>query len=127
MSGHRFTLAEDDADLLFFMHRMLSKLYPDSSIASFSNAEDAFRHILDTGTEILVTNHGMGKMSGTQLVQALRDRGFQIPIIMISGNPAAKPEAMAAGATEFLDKHADAKVLEQHILRLIPDGGNVGA
>ena len=33
-------------------------------------------------------------------------------IIMISGNPAAAEEARQAGATEFLDKHTDMKVLE---------------
>ena len=51
-------------------------------------------------------------MNGAQLIRELRDRKSDIPIIMISGNPAAAEEARQAGATEFLDKHTDMKVLE---------------
>src|SRR4051794_29604509 len=101
---YRFTLAEDDPDQLFLMHRMLSKAFPDASIASFSNAEDALRHIVATGTDILITNHAMGAMDGTELIRELRQREYRIPIIMISGTQAAEAEARSAGATEFLNK-----------------------
>jgi len=119
MRAYRFTLADDDATMLFLMHRMLSKLFPGSSIASFSNAEDALAHILNTGADILITDHGMGRMDGTQLIRELRARKSEIPIIMISGNPDAAQEARRAGATEFLDKGAEMKVLEAHVRSLI--------
>lgn len=35
----------------------------------FSNAKDALAHIRDRGTDILITNHGMGKMTGTDLIR----------------------------------------------------------
>src|SRR4051812_5721789 len=105
--------------MLFLTHRMLSKVFPNSSIASFSNAEDAFVHIIDTGTDILITDHGMGLMSGADLIRELRPRNIQIPIIMWSGCPTAEEEARLAGATEFLNKHLDLKVLEHHIRTLI--------
>jgi DNA-binding response OmpR family regulator len=119
MKPYRFTLADDDANMLFFMHRMLSQVFPDSSIASFSSAEDALKHIIHTGTDILITDHAMGHMDGAQLIRELRARKSKIPIIMISGNPKAREEALAAGATEFLDKHIEMKVLEAHIRSLI--------
>ena len=120
MRAYRFTLAEDDPNTLFLLHFMLSRLYPGSSIASFSRAEDALIHIVDTGTDILVTDHGMGTMSGTELVRELRQRDFTFPIIMISGDSAAAAEAFQAGATEFLDKSSDTRILEQRIRNLVP-------
>jgi DNA-binding response OmpR family regulator len=115
MTGHRFTLADDDADLLFLLHRKLSREYPESSIATFSNAADALAHIVDTGTEILITDHGMGEMSGAELIRQLRRRGFTFPIIMLSGSPDAQHEALSAGANEFLEKHTDIDIIWSHI------------
>ncbi len=119
MKPYRFTLADDDPDALFLLHRMLARVYPESHISTFSAAEDALTHILDIGTDILITNHGMGQMSGTELIRQLRLRKFVLPIIMISGSPEAKQEALAAGATEFLEKGLPSRVFEAHIRALV--------
>jgi len=119
MKAYRFTLADDDPNMLFLMHYMLSNAFPHSSIASFSSAEDALRYILDTGTDILITDHAMGSMNGAQLIRQLRNLKSEIPIIMISGNPAARDEAQLAGATEFLDKRVGMKVLEGTVRNLL--------
>jgi putative two-component system response regulator len=118
MKAHRITLVDDDPDSLFLLHRMLLRLYPKSSIATFSNAEDALAHILDTGTEFLITSQFMRDMTGTQLILELRLNQWTIPIIMISSNSLVKREAIEAGATEFLDKHIDPTALEAHIRAL---------
>jgi putative two-component system response regulator len=119
MKAHRITLVDDDPDFLFVVHRMLLRLYPKSSIATFSNAEDALAHILGPGTEFLITNQFMREMTGTQLILELRLSQRTIPIIMISSNPIAKRQALEAGATEFLDKHIPPRVLEAHIRALL--------
>jgi Response regulator containing CheY-like receiver, AAA-type ATPase, and DNA-binding domains len=118
MKAHRITLVDDDPDSLFLLHRMLLRLYPKSSIATFSNAEDALAHILETGTEFLITSQFMREMTGTQLILELRLNQWTIPIIMISSSPLVKREALEAGATEFLDKHIDPTALEAHIRAL---------
>src|SRR5258706_13416545 len=120
MRAYRITLAEDDPDTLFLTHTMLAAAFPHSSISTFSNAEDALKHILDAGTEILITDHGMGSMSGTELIRQLRSHGLQLPIIMISGDSRAEEPARAAGPTQFLLKKADARELEHHMRRLLP-------
>src|SRR5438874_4566598 len=99
MEKYRFTLAEDDETELFLLYHTISTAFSGSSISSFSNAEDALSHILETGTDILITDHGMGRMSGTELITELRRKGMTIPIIMLSGNPDAQEEARRAGAT----------------------------
>jgi DNA-binding NtrC family response regulator len=121
MKPHRFTLADDDADALFLLHKLIEKLYPHSSVATFSNAEDAFVHILETGTDFLITDHGMGTMSGTELIKALRDKKSDLPIIMISSNPMVRAEAEAAGANAFVERSLSTKTLEAEIERLLPE------
>ena len=120
MRAYRITLAEDDPDTLFLTHTMLARAFPHSSISTFSNAGDALKHILDAGTDILITDHGMGSMTGAELIRQLRKRGLQLPIIMISGDVRAEEEGRAAGANQFLMKKANANELEHHIRRLLP-------
>src|SRR5919205_1253915 len=112
MEQYRFTVAEDDETELFLLYHSLSTTYPRSNIASFTNAEDALQHIIATGTDILITDHGMGTMSGTELISELRRRGYTFPIIMVSGNPKAEEEARQAGASAFLLKSADRKQVQ---------------
>jgi len=122
MEAHRFTLVDDDSDTLCLLHRMIARLYPESSIAMFSDAEDALTHILETGTDILITNHGTGKISGMDLIRQLRVRNLDLPIIMMSANSGAEEEAMAAGATKFVDKRVAHRVFEAHIRALVEVG-----
>ena len=121
MSEHRFTLADDDADALFLLHRMIEQVYPNSSISMFSNAEDALAHIRDTGTDILITNHGMGKMTGTDLIRTLRAQKVEIPIVMVSGNPEVRKEAEEAGANAFVEKTLDMQAIRNCIRELLRD------
>ena len=85
-------MAEDDEAELFLLHHTISRAFPHSSISTFTNAEDALADILDTGTDILITDHGMGKMSGTELIRDLRKRGFKLPIVMVPATQALKPK-----------------------------------
>jgi CheY-like chemotaxis protein len=74
MKAHRITIVDDNPDSLSLPHRMILRLYPKSSIATFSNAEDALAHILGTGTELLTISQFMRKMTGAQLILDLRLR-----------------------------------------------------
>jgi DNA-binding response OmpR family regulator len=121
MKAHRITLADDDTDALFLLHRMVEQLYPGSSISTFSNAEDALAHIRDTGTDILITNHGMGEMTGTELIRTLRAQKVDIPIVMVSGNPQVREEAAEAGADAFVEKSLDMTSIRSRIQELLRD------
>jgi len=121
MKAHRITLADDDADALFFLNTMLEGMYPNSSIAMFSNAADTLSHILETGTDLLITDHGMGNMTGADLIRILRQKNIQIPIIMVAGDPAVREEAAAAGATIFIQKSLSTNLLEDQIRLLLPE------
>ena len=120
MNKHfRFTLAEDDENFLFLLHHALASGFPGSSLATFTNAEDALNHIQNSGADIVITNHGMGAMSGTEMIRRLRKQGFTLPIIMVSGSEDAEQEAREAGATEFLHKDVALKRVVADVLKLL--------
>jgi DNA-binding response OmpR family regulator len=121
MKAHRFTIAEDDVDALFLLNRMIQQLYPDSSISTFTNAEDALAHIRDVGTDMVITNHGMGEMTGTEMIRLLRAQKVEVPIIMISGNPQVRQEAEEVGANAFFEKTLDMASILKRIQELLPD------
>ncbi len=110
--------------MLFFLHRFLSRTHPDASISTFTKAEDALSQILATGTDILITDHGMGSMSGTELIHELRGRGVTIPIIMLSGSPEEAAEAKLAGANQFIDKNTEWKGIEQRVHEIVEGLGS---
>jgi CheY-like chemotaxis protein len=115
-----FTIAEDDPDFRFFLERMVSRSFPGAGVASFSNAEGALQHILEAGTDILLTDHAMGVMTGTDLIRELRQRGFTTPIIMISGSPHSEEESLAAGVSEFLSKDLAMDEIREHVRKWLP-------
>src|SRR4051812_4767400 len=117
--GLRFTLTDDDEKYLFLMHHLLSQAFPGASIASFSNPGDALQHVLNVGTDILITDHGMGQVNGTELIRGLREHGCAIPIIMISGDETAEKEAHEAGANEFLHKNVGLNKLLEKVKKFL--------
>jgi CheY-like chemotaxis protein len=116
----RITLADDDPELLLRAQTAISKHFPHATFSAFSSAEQALDHILHAGADLLVTNHVMGGMSGIELIRRLREHGFQIPIIMVSGSEKAERPAREAGATHFINKDDADRELCPAIEKFLP-------
>lgn len=100
----RLSLIDDDRTTLFLVERLLKQKFPEADVECFDCPLQAFDHIHRSGTDALITDHGMGPMTGTELIRQLRAENLHIPMVMISNNPEAAREAMAAGADDFIDK-----------------------
>ena len=100
----RLSLIDDDSTTLFLVERLLKQRFPDAEISCFDCPLKAFEQIRRSGTDVVITDHGLGPMTGAELIQQLRAEKVRIPMVMISNNPEAANEAKAAGADDFVDK-----------------------
>ncbi|HKQ38760.1 MAG TPA: response regulator [Verrucomicrobiae bacterium] len=118
MSPLHFSLTDDDPTSLFLVERLLKRKFPGAEVSCFECPIKTLEHVHRGGTNALITDHGMGPMTGTELIQQLRAENVAIPMVMISNNPEAAAEAMAAGADDFVDK-ADINRLPEVLKRML--------
>ena len=91
------------------------------AVTAVHGGEEALK-ALDGGctADVMITDHEMPGMSGLALAEALRDRGWGGPILLLSANPAAIRVADAAAlSVTVLQKPA----LRRDLLRLLSDLG----
>jgi CheY-like chemotaxis protein len=81
--------------------------------AGFPSAEDFLSSQVVAATTCLITDMQMPGLNGLELQQALRSRGNETPIIVITGRPNEKhrTSALDAGAIGFLSKPIDEQSL----------------
>ena len=98
-------LIDDDAafrrSLVFLLESM------GWTVASHASAEDFLAAAPEPGaTACLVLDIRMPMMSGLELQQVLRQRGWQVPIVFITGHGDVElaVQAMKHGACDFLEK-----------------------
>lgn len=87
------------------------------TVATFASAEAFLTSDLLRKVPCLIADIRMPGMSGLDLQSRLNDEGFRIPIIFITahGDEKMRIRAMRAGASAFLAKPFDRKVLLERI------------
>ncbi|MDZ7803606.1 sigma-54 dependent transcriptional regulator [Thiohalophilus sp.] len=85
----------------------------------FQDPLEAFEYFKNHPVELIVSDLRMPNMSGTELLQAVRDEDQSIPFIIITGyaNVDSAIEAMRLGATDFIKKPYDMDELQMLIER----------
>ena len=84
--------------------QIVRQTLPDAEILITADGLGALRSFQDRGADFVVTNHHMPHMNGPELTRELRRQAPALPILMISVDASAKPDAESAGATWFLTK-----------------------
>lgn len=122
-SDARVLLIDDDADVRGALSRLLRSA--GWNVTSFASAQ-AF---LDSGTldafDCLVLDIRMPGVSGPELHAILRAHGSLLPVIFLSGycDVRMSVEAIKLGATDVLEKPADADLLLQAIADAVEQHG----
>jgi len=77
--------------------------------ATFTSAEHFLQSALFAQVTCLITDLQMPGQSGIELQEALRSRGYQMPVILVTAYPNDKDRTRALnnGAVEFLSKPFD--------------------
>ncbi len=119
-SAGRVLLVDDDPDLLEALRRALAGVGHD--VVTATDGLEALR-LLDGPDpfDAVVSDISMPRMTGIELLRAVRDRDFDLPVLLITGEPdvATAIEAVEWGAYKYIPKPPDLDVLRQHVRRAV--------
>lgn len=116
----RLALADDQALVRSGLGALLAAL-PGVEVVLEAEAGDVLLQALsDTRVDVVLSDIRMPGLDGLQLVQALRARGDQTPVILLTtfDEPDLALRAAAAGAQGFLLKDASPDDLHEAIIRV---------
>ena len=100
----RVIVVDDHEWILEIAVEIVRQTLSQAVIVTAKDGLEALGKFQSGGADFVVTNHHMPHMDGATLIHELRALAPDLPIVMISVNPDAKYDAMAAGADWFLTK-----------------------
>ena len=105
MSKKRIFVVDDDPKI----GELFAKVLGRDGYASqgFTSAEPLLQAIDDgTAPDLVLTDLMMPDMSGMELIEALRERGLTVPVIVMTAHSSVQTavEAMRLGAFHYLQK-----------------------
>ena len=109
-------LVDDDARIRQVLSRLL-KSTGTMTIHEASDGEEALDTLLNIQAQLILTDYHMPRMDGISFVRALRARGDQTPVIMVSGHSESHDIVLAirAGVDNYLPKPINPEVLFERI------------
>jgi CheY-like chemotaxis protein len=101
MRSRKFLVVDDNHDSRFLLTKTLLRKFPQSIVQECQDSEPAQTEARNGQLDAIVA-HRSADMDGLTLIRTLRQANPAVPIIMVSGIDRTA-EALAAGATEFLN------------------------
>ena len=77
--------------------------------AEVSHGEDALNKLDSANFDLVITDVMMPKVDGFELVKSMRERGYDMPVLMITamGSPEDKRTGFRAGVDDYMVKPID--------------------
>ena len=102
----RILIADDDPLACRILTRMLPSEY---TVHSFGDGEQAFRHFLEQGAEIILTDLRMPRMNGFELLTRALEINPEVIVFIITGHSSIDNavEAIKKGAYDYIAKPFD--------------------
>ncbi len=127
MSLPRLLLAEDDEGTRFLLTTFFTK--KGFAIVAVDNGHDAVAVLRSGDVDVAVLDVMMPGMSGTQVVEEIRDAGIETPIIIATahGESEAVVHALSVGADDYVTKPFDLAVLHARVLVRLRQSQRPGA
>lgn len=110
-------VVDGDAQQRAALSQLLSHLQHE--VSAFESAETLLAALDELPMRVLVAGLELPGMSGLELLHALRERGRQVPTILLAGESdvATAVGAIRAGAVDFIQK----PVIDRILLRRVQD------
>jgi EAL domain-containing protein (putative c-di-GMP-specific phosphodiesterase class I) len=105
-------LVDDDPTVLRAVGRSLrGRGY---SVVTAGDGVEATRHIAESTFDVIVSDIGMPGIDGIQLLRQVREHDLNVPVILITGEPAVRTavQALEYGAFHYLTKPIGPEALE---------------
>ena len=113
--SEKVLLVDDEEDFLEIMaERMRAR---DMIVETCTSAEEAFKKIANENFDAIILDFMMPGVDGMRALKEIKAKSPESQIILLTGHATIEKsvEAMKAGASDFLEKPADLKALEQKI------------
>ena len=106
----RVLVVDDDERLLRAHARILAQHY---QVDTALDAAGALRALRDRGFDVLVSDIHMGAISGLELVATLKAEGFDVPVVLMTGQPDLETaiKALEYGVLRYVQKPVVAATL----------------
>jgi len=101
VSGMRILVIDDESDVTSYAEALLSGDH--NQVTTFNNPEDALDYIQGnrSSIDLIITDMMMPKISGKEIIKAVRRINQEIPVILWSGS--ANPESLKKHEPIFVD------------------------
>ena len=113
--SEKVLLVDDEEDFLEIMaERMQAR---GMLVQTCTSAEEAYRKIAKENFDAIILDFMMPGVDGMRALKEIKAKSPESQIILLTGHATIEKsvEAIKAGATDFLEKPADMKALEQKI------------
>lgn len=114
-------LVEDEPDILIILHRIMRDLTGGYDIVTVNGAREALDVLQERTCPLLITDHNMPGMTGTELIQQVKGEYPTTKSIIITAyaTPDVERTARNAGVDYFLTKPFSLDRLEQIIKEVL--------
>jgi putative nucleotidyltransferase with HDIG domain len=111
-------VADDNSENRSILERFL--LHLGYQVTLCKNGREAWDRITDKSYEMIFSDVNMPEINGMELLQNLRQKGDQTPMVMITGFPSITlaVESMKKGATDFVTKPFQLEHIEHIVTRI---------
>jgi len=112
-------LVDDDEAVLRATRRALERR--GFRVVAYARTTDALRHLEREAFDALISDVQMPELSGVHLLQAIRERDLEIPVVLMTGSPEVNSAASAIEyrAFDYLIKPVPAEQLHEVVERAI--------
>ena len=110
---------DDVLDAVILIKKILAK--QGHNVQTFTEEEDAIKHVKDTHVDLAILDIKLKKMSGIQVLEELKKLRPEIKVIMLTGYPTIETarEAIELGAGEYCVKPIDKTELEEKVAEVL--------
>jgi two-component system, NtrC family, response regulator AtoC len=122
MTPQRILVVDDEAKMQRILEIMLRKL--GHEVVTADDGHAALRELQSAPVDLVLSDLRMPGMGGMELLRTLREKGNDVPVIIITayGTIESAVDAMKLGASEYLVRPFDVDALELIVNRILSLG-----